>query len=233
MVDDNPGRHIVRHVPDGEVCCDPEWEAAYRRFETPEQEISKFTSRLRRFGFDSLPRDLHIVELCCGRGGGLVALERLGFHRVAGVDLSADLLTEYAGSATLHLADCRQLPFADESHDVAIVHGGLHHLPELPGDLDQTVAEVARVLKRGGQFFVVEPWQTPFLTLAHAVTNHPRIRRWYAKGDALATMTEREWRTYQQWLSQPQAILTSLDRHLVRQRCQIGWGKLMYVGRKG
>jgi len=230
MADVDRCERFVRHVEHGLVCCDPEWEAAYRRFETPQEEIAKFTKRLLRFGFDTLARDLRIVEFFCGRGGGLMALERLGFRSVAGVDLSESLLSEYRGSATLHLADCRRLPFSADSYDIAVVHGGLHHLPELPKDLDQTIGEVSRVLTPGGRFFVVEPWRTPFLTFAHTVTNRPLIRRLYAKGDALATMTEREWETYEQWLNQPKEILRIFDRHLTRQRCQTRWGKLNYVG---
>src|SRR5580700_4855758 len=80
------------------VSPDP-WEAAYLRFETPEQEIQKFVSRLRKLGADQWPRDAEIVELFCGRGNGLNALERLGFTRLEGVDLSPRLIAEYRGLA--------------------------------------------------------------------------------------------------------------------------------------
>src|SRR5439155_8665936 len=44
------------------------WEAAYLRFETPEEEIQKFIGRLNRLGAPQWPRDAEIVELFCGRG---------------------------------------------------------------------------------------------------------------------------------------------------------------------
>ncbi len=194
---------IVRHVEAGETCCDPEWEAAYKRFETPEEEIEKFTRRLRRFGLHRQPKNIRIAELFCGRGGGLVALQRLGLTNVEGVDLSESLLQEYRGVAKLHLADCRKLPFEDHSFDAAIVQGGLHHLPRLPEDLDAVLSEASRVLKPTGAFYVVEPWRTPFLRFVHAVVEQPLIRRVYKKGDALAEMTEHERETYEQWLGQP------------------------------
>ena len=75
------------------------WEAAYLRFETPEQEIQKFMKRLRKLGADDWPRDCEIVELFCGRGNGLHALERMGFRRLEGVDLSPRLLAQYRGKA--------------------------------------------------------------------------------------------------------------------------------------
>lgn len=221
---------ITRHVEAGETCCDPEWEAAYKRFETPEEEIEKFTRRLRAFGFHKLPKDLRIAELFCGRGGGLIALQRLGLTNIEGVDLSESLLQEYRGTAKLHLADCRQLPFDDHSLDAAIVQGGLHHLPRLPTDLDAVLSEVRRVLKPTGAFYVVEPWQTPFLRFVHAVVEQPIVRRVYKKGDALAEMTEHERTTYEQWLGQPVDITKVFTRHFDVRKRNTAWGKLRFVG---
>jgi SAM-dependent methyltransferase len=231
MTEPDRAESIVRHVADPRICCDPEWEAAYKRFETPEQEIAKFIGRLKRFGFDRLSRQIRIAEVFCGRGGGLVALERMGFQQLVGIDLSETLLRDYRGSATLHLADCIQLPFAARTFDAVIVHGGLHHLPQLPSDLDSTLAEIARILKPWGQFYAVEPWRTPFLSLVHCITNQTWVRRMYAKGDALATMTEREWTTYSAWLANPNIILATFDKYFVATETRIRWGKLAYAGR--
>jgi ubiquinone/menaquinone biosynthesis C-methylase UbiE len=233
MTDSEEQPTILRHVPGGQVCCDPEWEAAYLRFETPEQEIAKFIQRLRRFGFQKLSKESHIAEIFCGRGGGLVALERIGFHNIEGVDLSDSLLEQYQGNATLHLANCMDMPFDDDSFDAVVVHGGLHHLPRLPEDLDRTLSEIARILKPRGNFYAVEPWRTPFLTFAHFVTDLSIMRRFYAKGDALATMTERERATYEQWLGQPDEILAVFARHFTDASIKTRWGKLEYVGRVG
>ena len=41
------------------------WEAAYLRFETPEEEIAKFTRRLLQLGARQWPRDAAVVELFC------------------------------------------------------------------------------------------------------------------------------------------------------------------------
>src|SRR5580765_2631992 len=149
------------------------WEAAYLRFETPEQEIQKFVSRLQKLGAAQWPRNAEIVELFCGRGNGLNALERLGFTHIEGVDLSPRLIAQYRGSAKCFVGDCRQLPFADCSKDVLIVQGGLHHLPTLPEDLEKTLSEMQRVLRKGGRVVFVEPWLTPFLRFAHAVAENP------------------------------------------------------------
>ncbi len=208
------------------------WESAYLRFETPEEERRKFLRRLRKLGTSAWPRDAQIVELFCGRGNGLHALEQLGFSRLEGADLSAALLANYAGSAKCIVADCRQLPYPDESRDIAIVQGGLHHLPELPADLVRVVQEVRRVLRPGGRLVVVEPWRTPFLRLVHWVGSFRIVRRLWPKLDALETMTEWESETYEQWLAQPELVLETLERGFVVERKLIRWGKLMWVGRR-
>lgn len=206
------------------------WEAAYARFETPEQEIGKFVQRLRKLGAAEWPRDAEIVELFCGRGNGLHALQQLGFTRAVGVDLSPTLLARYKGTAQCYLGDCRALPFEDRSKDVLIVQGGLHHLPEFPADLDKTLSEMRRVLRKDGRLVVVEPWQTPFLSFVHAVTANPVARRLSNKLDAFQTMTEHERPTYERWLANPETILHLTSARFKTVRQSMSWGKWCFVG---
>ena len=206
------------------------WEAAYLRFETPQEEIQKFVSRLGKLGASQWPRDTEIVELFCGRGNGLTALERLGFTHVEGVDLSPRLIAQCRGPAKCFVGDCRQLPFADRSKDVLIVQGGLHHLPTLPDDLEKTFSEMQRVLRKNGRVVFVEPWLTPFLKFVHAVSENPLARLLSKKMDALATMIQFERRTYEQWLTQPDLIRTSAHAHFSPVHESFEWGKWNFVG---
>lgn len=206
------------------------WEAAYLRFETPEEEIQKFIVRLNRLGAPQWPRDAEIVELFCGRGNGLVALDRLGFTRIEGVDLSPRLVAQYRGPAKCIVGDCRQLPFADRSKDVLIVQGGLHHLPTLPDDLQQTFAQMKRVLRKDGRAVFVEPWLAPFLKFVHWVSENPLARRVSNRMDALATMIQFERRTYEQWLGQPELIKKIARAHFVPVHESFAWGKWNFVG---
>ncbi|MCY2952843.1 MAG: class I SAM-dependent methyltransferase [Planctomycetota bacterium] len=208
------------------------WEQAYLRFETPKQETRKFIRRLRALGSDHWSRESHIVELFCGRGSGLHALHRLGFTHVEGVDLSPALAAQYQGTGTIHIADCRNLPFPDASKDIAIVHGGLHHLPTLPQDLDQTLAQVKRILRPGGRLVLVEPWLTPFLRLVIFMSRQRLPRRLWPKFDALATMIEHEWTTYDQWLRHPKLILDLLQQYFEPESCSRAWGQLTFVGKR-
>jgi SAM-dependent methyltransferase len=208
------------------------WESAYLRFETPEQEIRKFVSRFRKLGVNDWPRDARIIDLFCGRGSGLYALGRLGFKNLEGVDLSPTLLAQYKGPGKLRLCDCRKLSFEDASRDIAIVQGGLHHLSQLPEDLERTLAEVHRVLRDDGIFLVVEPWLTPFLRIVHAAARNPLTRRTCSKLDAFQIMIEYEHRTYFQWLNQPELVLRHLGKYFLPEQCRFEWGKLMFRGVK-
>ncbi|MDQ6886426.1 MAG: class I SAM-dependent methyltransferase [Gemmatimonadota bacterium] len=208
------------------------WEAAYARFETPEEEIRKFERRLRELGVHEWPKSGPTVELFCGRGNGLHALRRLGFTSIAGMDLSPALLERYLGEDPLIAADCRRLPLASASCGLAIVQGGLHHLPDLPADLDRTLAEVHRVLRPGARLVVIEPWLTPFLRIVHAVAQRSIVRRLWGKLDALATMIEHERETYERWLGAPGFIEGAMQRWFEVERRSARWGKLMFVGRR-
>ena len=161
------------------------------------------------------------------------ALTDLGFERVDGVDLSEALLGKYQGIAKSYVCDCRDLPFESQSRDVLIVQGGLHHLPRLPDDLDQTLAEMRRILRPNGFSVIIEPWETPFLRFVHATCGSSIARRFWPKLDALATMIEHERTTYEQWLSQPQLILASLNTFFPTHSAAIGWGKIQFLGSLG
>jgi SAM-dependent methyltransferase len=208
------------------------WEAAYLRFETPDQEVRKFRRRLSTLGARSWPRNSDVLELFCGRASGLRALAQLGFSRVRGVDLSATLVLHSPHKKRLVVGDCRELPFASRSQDVAIVQGGLHHLLELPHDLEQTVREVRRVLREGGRFVAVEPWTTPFLSFVHQLSASPFVRRLSSRLEALGTMIDLEGETYRKWLADGGPILEVLRSSFAVETCRVQWGKLLFVGRR-
>ncbi len=220
-----------KRIPASQSALVPDpWEAAYLRFETREEEIQKFVGRLNRLGAGQWKRDAEIVELFCGRGNGLVALQRLGFTRLEGVDLSPRLIAKYGGPAKCLVGDCRKLPFADRCKDILIVQGGLHHLPGLPGDLEKTFAEMRRVLRKDGRVLFVEPWLTPFLRFVHAVSRNSLARRLSNRVDALETMIQHECPTYEQWLTQPELIKRTTRDYFVVLHESFAWGKWNFVG---
>jgi ubiquinone/menaquinone biosynthesis C-methylase UbiE len=205
------------------------WERAYQAFETPEEEIRKFTGRLRLVGVHQWNRSARVVEICCGRGNGLRAWHALGFPHTLGVDLSPGLLSSYTGLGSAVVGDARALPLPDASCDVAAVQGGLHHLFTAE-DVERTLAEMARVVVPGGQIIIVEPWPTPFLSMVHFVSRRGIARRLSVKVDALATMIEEEKETYERWLSEPRTHLRLITRHVAPTILRRRWGKLIVAG---
>lgn len=226
---DAPPQSIEYWHP-GLHCCNPVWEAAYLRFETPEQEIAKFTGRLKALGVDGWRRDARVLDIFCGRGNGLKALERFGFTDLSGVDLSPHLLQQYRGPARLYCADARELRFADASFDLVIVQGGLHHLERLPDDLDRVCAEVARVLAPDGRFVVVEPWRTLFLRAVDALSELAPLRAAWGKLDAHWVMSKGEGEVYQTWLNSPELVRGVLRKHFQPRLDRAAWAKLNFVG---
>ncbi len=78
--------------------------------------------------------------------------------QVVGVDLTAQAaqltthrLALFNQAATVNIADCEYLPFADNSFDLCYSFGVLHHTP----NTEKAIHEVLRVLKPGGEIRIM------------------------------------------------------------------------------
>jgi ubiquinone/menaquinone biosynthesis C-methylase UbiE len=124
---------------------------------------------------DAQPND-HILEI--GYGPGLavqaVAAQLNGGH-ISGVDVSKVMLKQAsrlnqgaidAGCAHLYQGSAERLPFESARFDRVFTLNTLHHWSDVPGGL----AEIKRVLKPGGMFYLFE--QPPM----HGVTEESVMR---------------------------------------------------------
>lgn len=107
------------------------------------------------------PGPLRILDVGCGTGRTLAQIHQaLPDARLTGIDLSpfyVETARRDAPFAALVAGNAESLPFADGSFD-AVVSVFLFH--ELPRNTRRTVwAEVARVLRPGGRFVVVDSVQ--------------------------------------------------------------------------
>jgi SAM-dependent methyltransferase len=126
-----------------------------------EEQASNWAAWARRPGFDAYwqyapaffelvpPAHGKTLEVGCGEGRVTRDLVKRG-HDVVAVDATAELLKlareSDARSAYLR-CDAAALPFADESFDLAVFYNSLMDVD----DMDGSVREAARVLRRGGR----------------------------------------------------------------------------------
>jgi 2-polyprenyl-3-methyl-5-hydroxy-6-metoxy-1,4-benzoquinol methylase len=94
-----------------------------------------------------------LLEIGCGMGTDLLQFAR-GGAQVTGIDLtprsieiSQKHLSLYGEEGDFAIADCEQLPFANESFDIVYSNGVLHHTPDTAG----AVREIHRLLRPGGE----------------------------------------------------------------------------------
>lgn len=92
-----------------------------------------------------------VVDLGCGSGRVLVWNRDLGAYSV-GIDASPFFASEARAEIDLALGDLRRLPFADGTFSKAYALDVLEHLSRAA--LESALAEIARILKPGGQLFV-------------------------------------------------------------------------------
>ena len=100
---------------------------------------------------------MRILELGCGTGSMWTEHKDVVgkcSHAVFS-DLSEGMLAEAKGNigepanVEYRVIDIQQISFEDEYFDVVIANYMLYHVP----DIDKAVAEVSRVLKKGGHFY--------------------------------------------------------------------------------
>lgn len=111
-----------------------------------------------------------VLEAMCGSGQTTGYLLEQGAE-VTGLDLSPNLVESFKQrwpGCEAHCTSIYQTGIADQSFDVVVIVGGLHHLHP---DIDTAMLEVHRLLKPGGMFCVMEP---------HTGSFPDKVRRlWY------------------------------------------------------
>jgi len=106
------------------------------------------------------PAGLNIIELGCGAAAlARDLLDRHAEARITACEIDAIQHAKNLAAPRDRLdfvaAGAQAVPFADASFDLALMLKSLHHVPV--AEMATALAEVARVVKAGGHFYVSEP----------------------------------------------------------------------------
>jgi ubiquinone/menaquinone biosynthesis C-methylase UbiE len=127
---------------------------------------------------------LRILESGCGSGRWMAFFETLG-HLAYGVDDSwgpLRLARRHDPDMRLVKADALHTPYADDTFDAAFSSYVAEHFEDGPEELFR---EIHRVLKPGGFFFVVVPFNNTFRRLVVNPTLRAFYALWHARGKGL------------------------------------------------
>lgn len=124
-----------------------------------------------------------VLEVGCGRGAGAgLILKEFHLDAIYAMDLDLEMIRKaekYLPSHQrkrifVHVADVTHLPFQDGRFDALFGFGVLHHVP----DWRHGLAEISRVLRTGGIYFMEELYPTLYQNfLTRHILLHPEHDR--------------------------------------------------------
>ncbi len=121
-----------------------------------------------------------VLDIATGTGDLAILMAERGVKTVTGLDISAGMLEvgrnkvkkkELGQSVEMIQGDSEDLPFDDNSYDAVTVAFGVRNFE----DLEKGLAEIYRVLRKGGILVVLEtsvPTRTPFKQFYRVYTRH-------------------------------------------------------------
>jgi len=128
-----------------------------------------------------------ILEVGCGRGAGAgLILDEFQPAALHAMDLDIQMIQKagrYLPHARrqqilMYTGDVMQLPYRDSSMDAVFGFGVLHHIPDWRSGL----AEIARVMKKGGVYFLEELYPSVYQNfITKHILLHPAEDRFFSR----------------------------------------------------
>jgi ubiquinone/menaquinone biosynthesis C-methylase UbiE len=133
-----------------------------------------------------LKPDAIVLEVGCGRGAGAgLILREFQADAIHAMDLDFKMIRKAEKYLSPHqrkrvfayTGDLTHLPHQNEVFDVVFGFGVLHHVP----DWRQALAEIARVLKIGGTYFLEEIYPSVYQNfITRHILLHPQENRFFS-----------------------------------------------------
>ena len=128
-----------------------------------------------------------VLEVGCGRGAGAgLILSEFEPAVLQAMDLDVEMIIkakdylppEQGRRITFYVGDVLRLPYKDGALDAVFAFGVLHHVP----DWQAALAEIARVLKKGGIYFLEEIYPALYQNfITKHILLHPREDRFLSQ----------------------------------------------------
>jgi len=128
-----------------------------------------------------------VLEVGCGRGAGAgLILSEFEPAVLQAMDLDVEMIIkakdylppEQGRRITFYVGDVLRLPYKDGALDAVFAFGVLHHVP----DWQAALAEIARVLKKGGIYFLEEIYPALYQNfITKHILLHPRANRFLSR----------------------------------------------------
>jgi SAM-dependent methyltransferase len=142
--------------------------------------------RLRKY----LSRETRMLELGCSTGYGLDEAKRYGVLAPIGVELcQASALAGRQLGRDIRSGPLDECAFSEASFDIVQAHHTLEHIQTLK----ETIAEIQRILKPGGLFYITQPtYDSPFVRDSNWKGWFPQEHYWHFTKRTLASLLSQQ-----------------------------------------
>ncbi len=140
-----------------------------------------YSSRVWKRFLSLLPdRQARILDVGCGSGCVLYALEQAGYEKLTGCDFVNAVSNGFLAKARIHVGDFSRIGFADESFDAVVSTMVIEHVSDDQGFMQ----DIGKLLKPGGVTLVTsvlkKPWAWYFYRnpQGQRVLEHSHLREY-------------------------------------------------------
>ncbi len=150
------------------------WLETYANEDERKRRRKEMPAKLERLGLMDAPRDIQLLDLCCGHGEALDVFHSLDFKNLTGIDLTISEELAADSRFTIHQGDVTKTDLPDESYDWLTCIHSLHHLASAE-NVAKFMDESWRLLKPGGRLSVLDFPGSPQIKMAFWFFRQPRL----------------------------------------------------------